>query len=51
MKKLILALALTLPMIASAQKFGHVNTQELFLCTDAGDGYCQTEDGYRAITV
>ena len=30
MKKLILALALALPMIASAQKFGHVNTQELF---------------------
>lgn len=30
MKKLILALALALPMIASAQKFGHVNTEELF---------------------
>ena len=30
MKKLILALALALPMIASAQKFGHVDTQALF---------------------
>ena len=30
MKKLILALALALTMIASAQKFGHVDTQALF---------------------
>lgn len=30
MKKLILFLALALPMLASAQKFGHINTQELF---------------------
>lgn len=30
MKKLFLMLALVLPMLASAQKMGHVNTQELF---------------------
>ena len=30
MKKLIIAMMLVLPMAVSAQKFGHVNTQELF---------------------
>ena len=30
MKKLIIAIALVLPMMVSAQKFGHVNTTELF---------------------
>ena len=30
MKKLFLILALALPMLVSAQKFGHVNTQEVF---------------------
>lgn len=30
MKKLFLALALTLPMVLCAQKFGHVNQQEVF---------------------
>ena len=30
MKKLIIAVLLALPMLASAQKFGHINTQELF---------------------
>ena len=30
MKKIIIAMMLALPMLASAQKFGHVNTQELF---------------------
>ncbi len=30
MKKLFIMLALALPMIASAQKYGHINTQELF---------------------
>lgn len=30
MKKLIVMLALALPMLASAQKFAHINTQELF---------------------
>ena len=30
MKKIIIALMLALPMLASAQKFGHINTQELF---------------------
>ena len=30
MKKLILMLALALPIVANAQKFGYVNTQELF---------------------
>ena len=30
MKKIIIAMMLALPMIASAQKFGHINTQELF---------------------
>ena len=30
MKKLIIAVLLALPVIASAQKFGHINTQELF---------------------
>lgn len=30
MKKLIIALALMMPMLVSAQKFGHINTQELF---------------------
>jgi len=29
-KKIIIAMMLVLPMIASAQKFGHINTQELF---------------------
>ena len=30
MKKIIIAMMLVLPLMASAQKFGHVNTQELF---------------------
>lgn len=30
MKKIIIAMMLALPLIASAQKFGHINTQELF---------------------
>lgn len=30
MKKILLAVALALPLFASAQKFGHINTQELF---------------------
>ena len=30
MKKLLVALMMVLPMCASAQKFGHINTQELF---------------------
>jgi outer membrane protein len=30
MKKIIIAMLLILPMAVSAQKFGHVNTQELF---------------------
>lgn len=30
MKKIIIAMMLILPMAVSAQKFGHVNTQELF---------------------
>jgi outer membrane protein len=30
MKKLIITIMLVLPMLASAQKFGHINTQELF---------------------
>ena len=30
MKKIIITLMLALPMLASAQKFGHINTQELF---------------------
>lgn len=30
MKKLIILIALALPMLANAQKYGHVNTQELF---------------------
>lgn len=30
MKKIIIAIALMMPMFVSAQKFGHVNTQELF---------------------
>ena len=30
MKKVIIAVLLALPMLASAQKFGHINTQELF---------------------
>lgn len=30
MKKLFLILALALPMLASAQKYAHINTQELF---------------------
>ena len=29
-KKIIIAMMLVLPMFASAQKFGHINTQELF---------------------
>lgn len=31
MKKLFVILALALPMLASAQKLGHINTQELFM--------------------
>ena len=30
MKKIIIAMMLVLPMAVSAQKFGHINTQELF---------------------
>lgn len=30
MKKIIIAIALIMPMLVSAQKFGHINTQELF---------------------
>ena len=30
MKKIIIAVLLALPMVVSAQKFGHINTQELF---------------------
>ena len=30
MKKLIITMMLVLPMAVSAQKFGHINTQELF---------------------
>ena len=30
MKKFIIAVLLALPMLASAQKFGHINSQELF---------------------
>ena len=30
MKRIIIAIMLALPMLASAQKFGHINTQELF---------------------
>ena len=30
MKRIIIAVLLALPMLASAQKFGHLNTQELF---------------------
>ena len=30
MKKIIINIMLALPMLASAQKFGHINTQELF---------------------
>ena len=30
MKKIIITIMLALPMIASAQKFGHISTQELF---------------------
>lgn len=30
MKKLIITIMLALPMLAAAQKFGHVNTQEVF---------------------
>ena len=30
MKKLFLSMMMVLPLLASAQKFGHVNTQELF---------------------
>ena len=30
MKKIIIAVLLALPMLASAQKFGHINSQELF---------------------
>ena len=30
MKKIIIAMLLILPMAVSAQKFGHINTQELF---------------------
>ena len=29
-KKIVIAMMLALPLIASAQKFGHINTQELF---------------------
>lgn len=31
MKKIIIAMLLVLPMVASAQKFGHLNSQELFM--------------------
>ena len=31
MKKIIIAIMLILPMAISAQKFGHINTQELFV--------------------
>ena len=30
MKKIIITIMLALPIMASAQKFGHINTQELF---------------------
>ena len=30
MRKIIITLMLALPMLASAQKFGHINSQELF---------------------
>lgn len=30
MKKIIFTIMLAIPMLASAQKFGHINTQELF---------------------
>lgn len=30
MKKIIIAIALVLPMLASAQKLGHINSQEIF---------------------
>ncbi len=30
MKKIIISLMLILPLAVSAQKFGHINTQELF---------------------
>ena len=30
MKKIIITIMLAIPMLASAQKFGHINTQELF---------------------
>ena len=30
MKKVLVILALVLPMMASAQKYGHINSQELF---------------------
>ncbi len=30
MKKIIIAIALMMPVLVSAQKFGHINTQELF---------------------
>ena len=30
MKKIIILLALAMPMLVSAQKLGHVNTSELF---------------------
>lgn len=30
MKKLFIVIALMMPMLVSAQKFGHINTQELF---------------------
>ena len=30
MKKLLLTIALVLPLVANAQKFGHINSQELF---------------------
>ena len=30
MKKIIIAMMLILPLAASAQKFGHINTQEVF---------------------
>ena len=31
MKKLIITIMLAMPIIASAQKFGHINSQELFM--------------------
>ena len=30
MKKIIITILLAMPMLASAQKFGHINSQEIF---------------------